>query len=62
MGADSKQAGRKVLLLRDRSDNCVKNHFYSKLRKGLRKINKKINKYLKRDYKEIKTATLYRII
>ena len=33
-------------LLYQRSDNCVKNHFYSKLRKGLRKVNKKIHKYL----------------
>lgn len=26
--------------LNGRSDNCVKNHFYSRLRKSLRKINK----------------------
>lgn len=45
-----------------RTDNCVKNHFYSKLRKSLRKINKKIHKHLKREYKDIKTSTLYRII
>jgi predicted transcriptional regulator len=40
----------------------VKNHFYSKLRKSLRKLNKKIHKHLKREYKDIKTSTLYKII
>jgi hypothetical protein len=24
----------------NRTDNCVKNHFYSKMRKGIRKLNK----------------------
>ncbi len=29
-----------VCLFLLRADNCVKNHFYSKLRKALRKINR----------------------
>lgn len=45
-----------------RSDNCVKNHFYSKLRKSLRSINKKIHKMMRKEYREIKTAILYKII
>lgn len=40
----------------------MKNHFYSKLRKGLRKVNKKIHKFMKREYKDIKTAVLYKIL
>lgn len=51
-----------MLFFYQRSDNCIKNHFYSKLRKGLRKVNKKIHKYMKKEYKDIKTATLYRVI
>ena len=62
MGSHRQQTPRKVHCTLERSDNCLKNHFYSKLRKGLRKINKKIHKYLKRDYKDIKTSTLYKII
>lgn len=34
-----------------RTDNCVKNHFYSRLRKGLRKINKFIDDYNKTKFK-----------
>lgn len=44
------------------TDNCVKNHFYSKLRKSLRSLNKKIHKFLKKEYKEIKTSSLYKVI
>ena len=31
-----------------RTDNCVKNHFYSKLRKSLRTVNKIAKLYLKK--------------
>lgn len=34
-----------------RSDSCVKNHFYSKMRKSLRRLNKLINEYFKKDYR-----------
>lgn len=62
MGIDFEQAGRKVGLIGGRSDNCVKNHFYSKLRKSVRSINKKIHKLMRKEYREIKTAILYKII
>lgn len=62
MGIDIEQAAGKVGLIGDRSDNCVKNHFYSKLRKSLRSINKKIHKMMRKEYREIKTAILYKII
>lgn len=62
MGIDIEQAAGKVGLIGGRSDNCVKNHFYSKLRKSLRSINKKIHKMMRKEYREIKTAILYKII
>jgi hypothetical protein len=40
----------------------VKNHFYSLLRKALRKINKVIQEEYKREIKEIKPNILYRIV
>ena len=30
-------------LTKHRTDNCVKNHFYSNLRKAIRKLNKTIS-------------------
>ena len=45
-----------------RTDNCVKNHFYSKLRKVLRKLNSIINAYLKKEYTQINIGTLYKIV
>lgn len=34
-----------------RTDNCVKNHFYSKMRKAIRKLNKIIYQYYKKEIK-----------
>lgn len=34
-----------------RTDNCVKNHFYSKMRKAIRKLNKIIYQYYKKELK-----------
>jgi hypothetical protein len=34
-----------------RTDNDVKNHFYSKIRKGLRKINYYVKDYFKKEFK-----------
>lgn len=45
-----------------RTDNCVKNHFYSKLRKALKKINKVISHVYRKEIKEIKPNVLYRIV
>jgi hypothetical protein len=46
-----------------RSDNCVKNHFYSKLRKAVRKLNKVIQDHFDSDgYKAIGNGMLSKII
>jgi len=45
-----------------RTDNTVKNHFYSRLRKSLRKINKVIQEKYKKEVREIQTKVLYKII
>jgi|688.fasta_scaffold125944_1 hypothetical protein len=40
MGTDSSTYGRDLIKNKIyRTDNCVKNHFYSNLRKSLRKLN-----------------------
>ena len=51
-----------ILCLLPRTDNCVKNHFYSKLRKSIRKLNKTIHDFFKREFKEIKITILYKLI
>lgn len=45
-----------------RTDNCVKNHFYSKLRKLLRKLNKIIQFYLKKQFRPIDISVMYKIV
>ena len=45
-----------------RTDNCVKNHFYSKMRKAIRKLNKVIHQYFRKELKEIKFTVLYKIV
>jgi len=40
----------------------VKNHFYSRLRKALRKINRVIQDNYRKEIKEIKPNVLYRIV
>lgn len=45
-----------------RSDNCVKNHFYSKLRKAIRKLNRIGQETQGEEYKEINNQTLYKIL
>lgn len=46
----------------ERTDNGVKNYFYAKLRKGLRKLNKIIHEFFKKEITEIKIIVLYKII
>jgi hypothetical protein len=53
---------RQVTYHLPRSDNCVKNHFYSKLRKSVRKLNKLINDFFREEYKPIKESVLSRVI
>jgi myb proto-oncogene protein len=45
-----------------RTDNSVKNHFFSRLRKSLRKLNKVIQDKYKKEIREIKIKVLYKII
>lgn len=52
----------KVLLPSYRPDNAVKNHYHSKLRKALRKVNKLIHDYLRNDFKSIKNSILPKIL
>ena len=58
----SKVTWKVPFLLDLRTDNCVKNHFYSKLRKSIRKLNKTIHDFFKREFKEIKITILYKLI
>lgn len=44
-----------------RNDNCVKNHFYSKLRKSLRTINKIAKLHLKKQAKQISDVVIYKL-
>jgi hypothetical protein len=45
-----------------KGDNCIKNHFYSKLRKIVRKLNTVIHGHLRREYRQINISTLYKIV
>lgn len=62
MGHHWVQTRRQVPFHSLRSDNCVKNHFYSKLRKALRKINRVVQTNYKKELKEFKPNVLYRIV
>jgi hypothetical protein len=60
--ADRAKTARQVACLIYRADNCVKNHFYSKLRKAARKLNKIIEEYFASQFAELKSSTLSEII
>jgi len=62
MGFDSFILSWQVLSLLNRTDNYLKNHFYSKLRKALRHLNKIIKTYFRKLFKEIQIGTVYKII
>jgi hypothetical protein len=62
MVCDCPAFARKVPIAGLRTDNCVKNHFYSKLRKVIRRINKVVSDQWKKEYREIKMCTLYKIV
>lgn len=53
---------RQVLPPSFRTDNTVKNHFYSRLRKSLRRLNKVISEKYKKSMREIRPQVLYKII
>jgi hypothetical protein len=46
----------------DRSDNNIKNHFYSKLRRAARKVNKFIARIYYKEKKEVKFNDVYLIM
>lgn len=45
-----------------RTDNCVKNHFFSKLRKSVRKLNKLIHEHFRKEFKEIRLLVINKIV
>jgi len=45
-----------------RTDNHVKNHFHSKLRKAIRKLNKEIKINFKKTVKPFKLSIIYKIV
>lgn len=45
-----------------RSDNAVKNHYHSKLRKGIRRINHRINAFLKGQHKFLRNNIISKIV
>ena len=49
-------------LLSGRSDNCVKNKFYSKLKKTVRKLNIAIEGFFSKKHSEIQSKILYKIV
>ena len=51
-----------VKVSRLRTDNSVKNHYHSKLRKALRKINKCVADHLKTECRQLKNNLLSRVI
>lgn len=61
MGGDLPRHRRQVPPSPPRSENCVKNKFYSILRRGLRHINQAIKNKLKR-YKELEIGVIYKIV
>lgn len=62
MVGDFSKTARQVDLLLFRSDNCVKNHFYSKLRKAVRRLNKLITDFFPTQHKFIRESVLSKII
>lgn len=64
VGNDSSTSSQEVktFIKQFRTDNCVKNHFYSKLRKLLRRLNKIIQFYLKKQFRPIDISVMYKIV
>lgn len=61
MGSNRAKFVGEVTTILFRNDNCVKNHFYSKLRKSLRTINKIAKLHLKKSAREVSNTVLYKL-
>lgn len=53
---------RQVLCPSPRSDNAVKNHYHSKLRRALRKLNRLLHDWLRPEFKPLKNNIVAKII
>ena len=62
MGNNRTKIIRKVNIYSFRTDNSVKNHFFAKIRKSMRKMNKIIKKRFKKELKVVKLNVLYKIL
>lgn len=61
LGSHLPESPREVHFGLWRSDNCVKNHFYSRLRKSLRTVNRIAKQFLKKQVKEISDVVIYKL-
>lgn len=62
MGYHRTQNGWNVFFPTFRSDNSIKNHFYSLLRRSLRKLNGVLQREHIKEIKDFKPPILYRIV
>ena len=58
----NRQGAQQVPLQPFRSDNSVKNHYHSRLRKALRRINSTIADMFSRNCRPFKTSLLSRVV
>ena len=59
------EVGNKWVLIGQRmgkTDNCVKNHFFSKLRKSVRKLNRVIHEHFRSQFREIRLLLVNKLI
>lgn len=45
-----------------RTDNHIKNHFHSKLRRAIRKLNKEIKLHFKKSIKQFRLNLIYKVV
>lgn len=62
MGYDCLDSWRQVTNSISRTENGVKNHYFAKLRKAMRRINKIVQERFKKALKPLKISVLYKIV
>lgn len=63
MGIDRQgDLGQVLLLLGLRTDNCVKNRFYSRFRRSIRSVNEFIKLFWKKTFKQLKPNFISKVI